>query len=465
MNHNEIQQQVNRNINIELLPKQKKFLYHILNNPKAKYVWYVGWFWSWKSFIGSYTAILLALLYPNNSGLVARNTLKNLKRTTQKTFFHILEDVIWLKPNSWAWVFNKGDQVIKFYNWSEIYFTWLDDIDKLKSLELGFFYIDEVDEVNADVFTIAQGRLRNPDVPRRVGFITSNSEGKNWTYSLFIKWRMPNGAMLTNKERKYYYTLRASSLENKYLPTDYVESLLQYKGDQFQKYVLWSFDIFEWQVFNEFSTDYNVIPPCEIPATRPVYYGLDYWIADPFVLVEVRHSPDDKLYVTWLHYLSWESVKFHMQVLKRRITKMQFQNYELIADPSIFNVNQQPTINKPFPFAIADEIRDNWFYPIPWNNSINAGIDREKTLFWEKKLLIFDWLEILIDEIQAYKWDKKGTNKPAPHQADHWLDALRYVVMQKSPPPVIDNSKTQSDIQKDILNLKNKSNGIHKFVD
>ena len=465
----QIDQKVQQSINIELLPKQKKFLYQVLQNEKVKYTWYVWWFWSWKSFIWSYTSIILALLYPKNSWLIARNTLKNLKRTTQKTFFNILENVIWLKPNTWARTFNKGDQVIKFYNWSEIYFTGLDDIDKLKSLELGFFYIDEVDEVSWEVLMIAQGRLRNPYVPRRIGFITSNSEWKNWAYSLFIKWLTPTGAYLTDKEREYYYTLRASSLENKYLPTDYVESLLQYKWDQFKKYVLWSFDIFEWQIFNEFSVDRNVIQPFQIPYDRPVYYWLDYWIADPFVFIEVRHSPDNKLYITWLHYLSGAPVKTHVEVLKRRIQQMQFTSYDIIADPSIFNVNQQPTPNKPFPFAISDEIRDYWIYPIPWNNSILAGVNRMKQMFEDCELLVFEWLDNLIDELQAYKRKKNSLwiteNKPSPKCEEHAIDALRYVVMQKAPPPMLTNNKPINEIQQDILNLNNRNNGISTYTD
>jgi len=49
-------------------------------------------------------------------------------------------------------------------------------------LEIGWFWFDEVDEVKPDVFDIAIGRLRNKKQPKRIGMITSNSEGKNWTY-------------------------------------------------------------------------------------------------------------------------------------------------------------------------------------------------------------------------------------------------------------------------------------------
>lgn len=47
--------------------------------------------------------------------------------------------------------------------------------------------MDEVDEIPEQTFTIAKGRLRHKVPPRRVGFVTSNSEGKNWTYQIFVK--------------------------------------------------------------------------------------------------------------------------------------------------------------------------------------------------------------------------------------------------------------------------------------
>lgn len=42
-----------------------------------------------------------------------------------------------------------------------------------------------------------------------------------------------------------YYTIRASSLENKFLPQDYIDDLLSYEIDKFKRYVLAEFSVFE----------------------------------------------------------------------------------------------------------------------------------------------------------------------------------------------------------------------------
>ena len=42
-----------------------------------------------------------------------------------------------------------------------------------------------------------------------------------------------------------YYTFRASSLENKYLPDDYIDNLMSFDTDYFKRYVLGEFNVFE----------------------------------------------------------------------------------------------------------------------------------------------------------------------------------------------------------------------------
>jgi phage terminase large subunit len=113
-------------------------------------------------------------MFPKNLGIISRSTLVDLKNTTQRTFFEMCE-LLGLEEDV-HYKFDRHEQRLKFDNGSEIIFTGLDDIAKIKGMEPGRFYIDEVDEVDPEVFKVFQRRLRNKYTDRRIGFITSNSE-------------------------------------------------------------------------------------------------------------------------------------------------------------------------------------------------------------------------------------------------------------------------------------------------
>jgi len=208
------------------LPKQRMFLYLLEDKPNAKFVWYCGGFGSGKTFIGSQAVIRLAMKAPNGRTLIARQTLVDLKATTMKTFFEVCDRRLIRK-------WNKSENLLTFINGHEIYFWGLDDVEKLKSLEIGTFWIDEVNEVDEFTFNVLKGRLRHKSHPKRVGMLTSNSEGKNWTYKQFVLGK----GIRTAEDLEKYWVIKAPSNENTNLPQDYMDILNSYTGDLYERYV------------------------------------------------------------------------------------------------------------------------------------------------------------------------------------------------------------------------------------
>ena len=419
---------------IELLPKQKKFLTHLLYNKDAKFLRYVGGFGSGKSFIGCMAWVILSYMYPKNLGIISRSTLVDLKNTTQRTFFEICE-LLGLEEDV-HYKFDRHEQKIKFDNGSEIIFTGLDDIAKIKGMEPGRFYIDEVDEVDVEVFKVFQRRLRGKNTDRRIGFITSNSEWKNRTYQIFIKWET-----IPEKYRGMYYTFRASSLENKYLPDDYIDNLMSFDTDYFKRYVLGEFNVFEWQIFDEFTETIHIIDEFEVPEWRDVAYGLDHGLSNPTAIVEGRIDHDGNLYLTWEHYLAGKAVSFHAGILKERWVALALPligQPNVIADPSIFAKSQLPTPERPFPWSVADEYAERGVSCIRGNNEVLAWINRIKELLKLPKIYIFRSCKNLIKEVQKYRRAKLNStvsSKEAPvKKDDHATDAMRYLVMAKLGP-------------------------------
>lgn len=421
------------------LPKQEIFLYSVLDRPDIKFVWYVGGFGSGKTFVGSHTAVRLALRAPNGRGLIARNTLVDLKATTMKTFFEVLDPRLIKK-------WNKTENLLTLINGHEIYFWGLDDIEKLKSLEIGWFWVDEVNEVDVDKFNILKGRIRNKKQPKRCGFITSNSEGKNWTYKQFVQGK----GIRKVEDHAKYLTIKAPSNENTYLPEDYLEVLNSYTGDLYERYVLASWNVFEGQIFPDFQREIHVIKPFAISETWVKVGGLDHGERNPTAFDWCAISPAGDLYFYREYALSGEGVDMHVKNLKEANNgdKLAY----VVADPSIKSV--RGTSGR----KVDTEYREEWEkqfgekMPLRFaNNDVNAGIARmHKYLRIDPKrthpitrkqgaprIFIFDTCPILADEWENYKWKKiQPTNENDPEEVprkkdDHNLDGARYIVMSR----------------------------------
>ena len=186
-------------------PRQSQF--HL---SPAKYRLYIGAWRAGKTYAGCWEAVKQSLCYPNNMGLVGRKDYSDLRDTTIKTFFEVC-------PERIIQNYNKSEHILKFINGSCILFRELKDRSGLGSLELGWWYIDEGEEAQFEIFQYLQGRLSKADT-RRCGWITSNPPNENhWIHKVFEE---------EQKNNKDYFTVHASTYENKdNLPEGYIESL------------------------------------------------------------------------------------------------------------------------------------------------------------------------------------------------------------------------------------------------
>lgn len=174
-------------------------------------------------------SMLLSENIPSNLGAVIRKEYTDLENSTIKDF----ERYSGIKVSS------KGE--VRFANGSEIMFMPGKDLDKLKNINLGWFYIEQAEEFdNADQFDFLRGRLRRSQIPFLTGFIVANANGHNWIHKRWVQ----NKSLPTPDPD--YFCIEASTLDNQdNLPPSYIEDCEKMKDDSpahYRRYVLNSHD-------------------------------------------------------------------------------------------------------------------------------------------------------------------------------------------------------------------------------
>ena len=219
----------------EITIKQKRFVLlnsqkEFLNNLGARYILNCGGYGSGKSLALYLKLILFVLCFPENRILLGRKTLSDIERA-------VLPDLFELMPEQW-YEHRVKDAVINFFNGSQIILFGLDALQsgdlgdikkaqqKIKSLNLGAYFIDQLEEVEYDVFDSLNSRLRRMNVPVRQGDMTCNP-ANFWAYDWFKANPRP--------ETDLYLS---SMLENQAnLPEDYLKDQLAHDERYVRRYV------------------------------------------------------------------------------------------------------------------------------------------------------------------------------------------------------------------------------------
>lgn len=203
--------------------------------------------------------ILRALLYsesiPDNLGVIFRKEYVDLRDSTMQDF----EKYTGLKVNS--------QREVNFPNGSKIMFRHLEEINNIQNINLGWFGIEQIDELESDAeFYMLWGRLRRQleatdefkslGLPLRSGFVIGNV-GQHWVKEL---WK--------DEQRKNYDLIEATTFDNEdVLPDDYIENLKdleETKPEIYRRYVL-----NDWNLEDD---RFILIPYQAIEALKGIHY-------------------------------------------------------------------------------------------------------------------------------------------------------------------------------------------------
>ena len=337
---------------------------------------------------------------PPQLGMIARQTYPELRDSTQRTFFELLHLCGFLPGVHYE--YKKQENRCIFANGHEIIFRSLDDPAKLLSINLGWFYIDQAEEVSEEVFLTLLGRLRAVSTPQC--WITGNPLGHNWVWHRFIHDPVPGNIMFNAKTE-----------ENKANP-DFEPSI---------------------HVVTDFNPD---------PAWRR-FIAIDHGRTNPTAVLWGAVDNDDKIWIYREHYEAGQDADYHCRAIKAYQGEGRYETY--VIDPST------GPGKKDDPETIGNRYRQMNIPVIGANNDVQGGIDKVTEYIKNNKLLITRSCENLRRELVNYQWEQPSASRMdlnSPEKPlkkdDHAVDSLRYMVGE-----VVRSAKkpdTKTDTQKFI---------------
>jgi len=405
----------------------------------------------------------LSMNYPGNLGVVARQSGPALRLTTMEVFFSEV-----LIPGSDDWrnlgcKFNKAEGILEFRALnpvSKIWFTGLDsdNIERVKSLNLGFFCIDEATEVAETMFLMLGTRLRRKNVPKvaRKGMVSANPEA-GWVKRRFIDQTLSG-----------YKFIQANFQDNPHLPDDYPELFESMPQNWRDRYLFGNWGAVTGLIYKEFDQERHVIPRADRPPEWRSIRAHDHGQQNPAACMELIIGYTDPIHSEGLLgeerlaqmssqyddypiiivkklYYQPGLVSDHRKAIAEMWPEFIGPTY---ADPSIWRKDREKMISdgKSVEYSIADEYRES---PNPLkglvraNNVVDAGINRVSQLLRIGHLYFMDdpTMEPLIGdagEIKSYSWknprleDDDWPEEPQKRR-DHACDAMRYGVMSLPP--------------------------------
>ena len=413
---------------IFLTPNQQKFI----SSQKPMCCAYGG-VGSGKTVAMSIKMILMCLCFPNNTVLLGRKHLSELDKG-------ILPDLSLLLNKKW-YRHRVKDGVIEFFNGSRIILFGLDSLQdssladikkaqqKLKGLNLGAWFIDQLEEVEEDVVVTLNTRLRRVESPWQQGNATTNP-ANFWAYNKFNE----NGGIdEANKkgiyEDDFLFLIKSTVYEiEKYLPSGYIPNLLRQKDENYRKRMvegIWTPDIFgERAVFgqeyvNKFKVrDFQTEEGCEIyeEPRKNMHYqmGVDpsEGVIDPSSISVVSENGEK---------VAKFNGKIPISALGEKVKYLYYKYGQPLIIPES-NASGQ---------ALLLQIRDlNVFTRVGYDEQFDKETDKLgwKTSFQSKQSLISNFQELLrvgfpkiydqktINELKTFEWTDNSKQKGAGAQ-------------------------------------------------
>lgn len=407
-----------------------------------------------KTTAGCLRALKIMLDRPGSSGMIARYEMPELRTTTMKDFMDIVESSL---PTDYIKRFNDQHGILVLKNGSTCIFRGLafppSQYGKLKNFNLGWIFIDQLEDIHEEVYLLLLQRLRHPAGPREI-FSTANPAGHNWVWRHFIR-KVP----VLFKDDKIevsigdeLFRVGASTEVNRHnLPPSYIERLKKrYPEYLAKRYIEGSWDAFEGQIFPSFDEDLHVVADHSPPSGVRRFVAIDHGISAPSCALFFYVHANGDIVVYDEYYQIHHSVTYHKARIREKASEPDLFDYWRL-DPQCW----ANTLEKDGdPWSVADEYSTmpNGIPVTKANNDWEASVVHLILYFEEDPdhinpftqkmgaphIYVCERCENLIETLPGYIFDPKaverGEDKVSTQCIRHAVDSLRYGVMSRPEP-------------------------------
>ena len=376
-----------------LLPSQGR-LYQL----KKKYKAFIGGVGSGKTHLGAIWARDQIPL--GGDGMIVAPTYRMLEDVTEPALFASLDKLHW----KYEHIRSRNNIIV---GGSTIFLRSAERPERLRGPNLTWLWGDEAALWRDEVWKILLGRLR---IGNARGLITTTPAGFNWVYYYWAE--MQNDS---------YGMIKASTRENRHLDSDFVQSLEDsYTEEYAEQEIEGGFVTFEGLVYSEFShdTDEGNIQEWEIKDDWRRVRGIDFGYTNPFVCLWGAIDNDGRLFIYDEHYKSKLLIKEHASIINR------------VAGEFVWTVSDWDAQERA-------ELEAEGISTIRAQKEVIIGIQKVKSRLKRQadgipRLVIHPRCVNLKKEFSSYRWNPKlrGGKEEPIKEADHGMDALRYMVME-----------------------------------
>ncbi len=379
-----------------------------------------GGYGSGKSTILCIKGIVLSALFPGTLGLIGRKTYPELRDTTRRVFFEVINK--YFHP-SMIKKWNKTENHLTFYNNSEVLFRALDDTFKVGSLELGWFGIDELSELDSEEwFQMLRGRLRHPAGPLKGFGATNPATKESWLYKLFVE-----------KQDPKFQTLEIDTYENKdALPEGYIKDLEKFPPEWQERYLKGKWGIVPkgTRVFSKFQPILH-LGDFKFNPYLPLMRGWDFGYRHPAVIFAQETDWSRLLILREMLGTEIQIDDFADQVIRN--TNKWFPEGSSINDFCDIAGNQRSDKSK---LTSVEVLRNKGIYPkfrktvslegdlMIMNNKFDRLIGDLPSIGIDRK-----GCPIIIDALAGGYYRDKDGEATGDDYFDHLVDALRYIIV------------------------------------
>lgn len=406
---------------IEITPKQAEYIV----NAHHRWNFAVGAVRSGKSH--------MAVQYIIPQGLRDRHGKKGINLILGASKENIERNV--LEPMRQIWGVNMVSE-INSRNWASIFgekvycigAEKMNQVSKIRGSEIKFCYVDEIVDINKEVFEMLKSRL---SLPYSICHAAANPSYPTHFVKEFID-SAENGVDIYSQEYTIY--------DNPFLPKEYVKSLeAEYAGTvYFQRYILGKWARAEGLIFPMFLEAIAEVPN---GGAEDLAMSVDYGTQNPFAVIvwkkkggiwyaereyyysgrKTGKQKTDDEYASDLEDFMADEIgdyRTRLEASRREPNAPTPSKIQLIIDPSAASF-------------IALMKKKDWCKVVKANNDVEDGIRETASAMKRGLIKISTSMPEWRREVEGYVWDDKVEEDKPVKENDHLMDATRYFVKTK----------------------------------